>query len=246
MQKNVFRSFLFLISFFMTNERSNHEEVLLSSDTQPLTEQTGQQILLALDNLFLRLDAGRAVNQDSDVEPTPTLQRQSTQGPSRCEKPRTTDEFGNRLIRDPNLTDIDTALRDYFHVSESSIIPLRNDLTKHLCGVIRTYIVERMQHCHQTQPRAVKWKNIPDRLLISAIQKFEDQAQRVLNLNLSACEGSWIARHCLRVGWNNFVAPERSRREQVQEDVERSSRFRLTTSSPSLSPAPSPRLVSLA
>ncbi|KAI7853189.1 hypothetical protein BDC45DRAFT_536660 [Circinella umbellata] len=84
--------------------------------------------------------------------------------------------------------------------------------------VVRGFIEDRLRQ-HNLSSTTTKWINIPKSIKSRAIEIYESKAHEVLHLQLSSCEGSWIAQHCLHSGWNNFVGPERrSERESQTEN----------------------------
>ncbi|KAI8136415.1 hypothetical protein BJV82DRAFT_73845 [Fennellomyces sp. T-0311] len=204
----------------MINQQPSHHDELSNSDPQLLTEETGQRILQRLDDLYSRIDYIEEAIQRGNLGPQGTAQQTrpavdgSAQPPQersqRCKKPKIEDEDGNQ-VAEIRVEHIDEALRDHFRVDPDNIVSTRTDLTKHLRGVVRVYIEEQLEHRHKLPPASTPWKHIPKPLVFRAIEKFEEQAERVLRIRLGDCEGSWIARYCLHTGWNNFIAPERKK-----------------------------------
>ncbi|KAI7852537.1 hypothetical protein BDC45DRAFT_607124 [Circinella umbellata] len=178
----------------------------------PLMEATGRQILQAIREMANILSNAQ-LHQEPEVSSGTTISNQNARNTCvrRCHKSRIMIDGTEYVISNVNNDHIDNALLTFFHVPEEDIESVRNYLTTHLMRVVRGFI--------------------------EAIEIYESKAHEVLHLQLSSCEGSWIAQHCLHSGWNNFVRPEqRSERESQTENG--STRFAL---SPSPSPLPQTR-----
>ncbi|KAG2217973.1 hypothetical protein INT45_001407 [Circinella minor] len=201
----------------------------------PLTEATGRQILQAIREMANILSNAQ-LHQEPEVSSGTTISNQNARNTSvrRCHKPRIMIEGTEYVISNVNNDHIDNALLTFFHVPEEDIESVRNDLTTHLMRVVRGFIEDRLRQ-HNLSSMTTKWINIPKSIKSRAIEIYESKTHEVLHLQLSSCEGSWIAQHCLHSGWNNFVGSER-RSERESQTENGSTRFAL-----SLSPSPLPQ-----
>ncbi|ORY94096.1 hypothetical protein BCR43DRAFT_507312 [Syncephalastrum racemosum] len=206
-----------------SNNAGNDEEL-----DRPITERTGRLILQRLNELIELNSRQHHITRKPVRREQP--QAEGPQPPRRCDRPR---EIVNGKPRLSSINNdvIDETLQNFFVVAEEDVQSIRNDLTIHLMRVCVAYIETRL--IQKRLSPVTPWKNVPRLIKDRAFERFNAKAMEVLRIDISLCEGCWIAHHCIHSGWNNYINRETKRQQPHVDGQSREDRFRL-----SVSPAP--------
>ncbi|KAI8148685.1 hypothetical protein BJV82DRAFT_664043 [Fennellomyces sp. T-0311] len=192
-----------------------------------LTEDTARLILQRLDEIHERLlangTAAQVTNNEREDGRQRVLDNQSDQG-------------NNFLIPCPDgnlvVEVIQRVLVDNFNIPQGQAKSVQKSITVHLQRVICRYISEKLREAGLQD--TIPWLSIPETIYKCAVERFNQKARRVLNIDLSRCQGDWLVYHALHSGWNNKGKnrnERRCKRQQAREQLEEQ-RFRLSPSPP--------------
>ncbi|KAI8136824.1 hypothetical protein BJV82DRAFT_675584 [Fennellomyces sp. T-0311] len=170
---------------------------------EPLTENVGREILQHLLDLKQSVDV---VKQTVDVlkQSVEALKAATTQTlPQKNPTPPCTDRISKPSVINNDV--ISQILEEEFKVPKEKVATTRDDITIHLMRAAKGYLVQKVKEAGL--PDTTNWNDLPEVPLEKAIERFERRALKVLKLDLSCCEGSFIVKHALHQGYNNHVSP---------------------------------------